>query len=534
VRGTEQDGSRGHGAGSAGSTASLTLEPSFTVGEVDRRLFGSFVEHMGRCVYTGIYEPEHPTADEHGFRGDVLDLVGELGVSLVRYPGGNFVSSYRWEDGVGPQADRPTRLDLAWRSIEPNQVGVNEMMGWAARAGVEPMMAVNLGTRGVQEAVDLVEYCNHPGGTYLSDLRRSHGVEKPHGISLWCLGNELDGPWQMGQKTAQEYGRLAAETAKAMRMVDGSIELVAVGSSNSRMPTFGAWEAEVLEHTYDHVDYISLHDYYEETDGDLASFLASSADMDAFIDAVVATADHIGARKGSRKRLKLSFDEWNVWYQAQFVGQHNLDWTLAPELIEDDFTAADAVVVGSLLITLLRHADRVGVACQAQLVNIIAPIRTEPGGPAWRQSIFHPFALTARLARGQVLRVEPRSGRVPTAKYGDVPALDATATYDEESGQIVLLAVNRDLTGPVRLEVDLRALTDRHGPLVVAEHHELVVDDDGGAPGGRVTNTSAHPDRVGPRAGWGAEVRDAALTVELPPASWSALRLSPATFEESR
>jgi alpha-N-arabinofuranosidase len=506
-------------------TAEITLDPAFRVGSVDRRLFGSFVEHMGRCVYTGIYEPGHPTADDLGFRGDVLDLTRELGVSLVRYPGGNFVSSYRWEDGVGPRDQRPTRLDLAWRALEPNDVGVNELMAWAGKAGVEPMMAVNLGTRGVQEAVDLLEYCNHPGGTALSDLRREHGAEKPHDIRLWCLGNELDGPWQMGQKTAREYGRLAAETAKAMRMVDETVELVAVGSSNSRMPTFGAWEAEVLEHTYEYVDYISLHDYYEETDGDLASFLASSTDMDRFIGAVVATADHVGARLGSRKKLKLSFDEWNVWYQSRFVGQHNLDWTLAPELIEDDFTAADAVVVGSLLITLLQHADRVGVACQAQLVNVIAPIRTEAGGAAWRQSIFHPFALTARLARGSVLRLEPRSPRVDTAAYGDVAALDATATHDEATGETVLLAVNRDSAAPLRVEADLRPLVDRFGQLELVEHHVLAVDDR------HATNSADSPDRVRPRTGTGADLRDSTLCVELPPASWSALRLQPLTRE---
>jgi alpha-N-arabinofuranosidase len=476
---------------------------------------------MGRCVYTGIYEPGHPTADEDGFRRDVLDLTRELGVSLVRYPGGNFVSSYRWEDGVGPRDQRPTRHDLAWRAIEPNDVGVNEFMVWAREAGVEPMMAVNLGTRGVQEAVDLVEYCNHPDGTYWSDLRRQHGVQKPHDIKLWCLGNELDGPWQMGQKTAYEYGRLAAETAKALRMVDDDIELVAVGSSNSRMPTFGAWEAEVLEQTYEHVDYISLHDYYEEHDGDLASFLASSTDMDAFIDAVVATADHVGAKVRSRRKLKLSFDEWNVWYQARFPGQRQLDWTFAPDLIEDEFTAVDAVVVGSFLVTLLRHADRVGVACQAQLVNIIAPIRTEAGGPAWRQTIFHPFALTARLARGQVLRVDPVGPEVATERYGAVPALDATATLDRETGDTVLLAVNRDPGRELRLEADLRPLAAEHGELDLGEHHVLGGDEL------RVANTKDSPDRVRPRPGTDAQIRDHLLSLTLPPASWTALTLHP-------
>ena len=507
--------------------ARFSLDPSFVVGDVDRRLFGSFVEHMGRCVYTGIYEPEHPEADSEGFRQDVRELTRELGVTLVRYPGGNFVSSYRWEDGVGPREDRPTRLDLAWRGIEPNAVGVNEFMDWARAVDVQPMMAVNLGTRGVQEAVDLLEYCNHPEGTYFSDLRRSHGVKEPHDIRLWCLGNELDGPWQMGQKTPYEYGRLAAETGKAMRMVDPDIELVAVGSSNSRMATFGTWEAEVLEQAYDQVDYISLHDYYEETEGDLASFLASAVDMDRFIGSVAATADHVGAKRRSRKQLKLSFDEWNVWYHSRFVGPQNLEWTFARDLIEDEFNVADAVVVGDLLITLLRHADRIGIACQAQLVNIIAPIRTEPGGRSWRQSIFQPFAHTARLARGQVLRVEPTAPRVHTTKYGDVSALDATATYDSESGEVVVLAVHRGQVATLPVDVDLRALVARHGELRIVEHHVLC-DEDLSA-----VNTADDPDRVTARQGSGATVRDGQLCMPLPAVSWSVLRLEPVPPSEN-
>ena len=493
------------------------LDPTHRVGVVDRRLFGSFVEHMGRCVYTGIYEPGHPSADESGFRRDVADLARELGVTTIRYPGGNFVSSYRWEDGVGPRESRPTRLDLAWRAIEPNDVGLNEFMGWAREVGAEPMMAVNLGTRGVEAATDLLEYCNHPSGTYLSDLRRSHGVPDPHAVKLWCLGNELDGPWQMGQKTAGEYGRLAAETAKAMRMVDDQIELVAVGSSNSTMPTFGAWEAEVLEHTYDLVDYISMHDYYEPVGDDLDSFLASSVDMDRFIDAVVATADHVGAKRRSRKKLRISFDEWNVWYQAKFVGQRNLEWQFARELIEDEYSVVDAVVVGSFLITLIDHADRVAIACQAQLVNVIAPILTRPGGPAWRQTIFHPFAITARLARGETLAVALRTPGYETRRFGLVDAVTATATWDEERQALAVFAVNRLRDRSLPVEVDVR----RFPQLVLCESH-LLTDDDIHA-----RNTQAHPDRVVPQRLATASVADGVLRFVLPPVSWAALSLTP-------
>jgi len=497
------------------SDATIVLDPRFTVAPVDRRVFGSFVEHMGRCVYTGIFEPDHPSADDYGFRSDVKDLVRELGPTVVRYPGGNFVSSYRWEDGVGPVADRPVRLDLAWRSLEPNAVGLNEFCAWARDLDVEPMMAVNLGTRGVQEAVDLLEYSNHPGGTAWSDLRIAHGVKEPHGIKLWCLGNELDGPWQIGQKPAQEYGRLAAETAKAMRLVDPGIELVAVGSSNSQMPTFAAWEATVLEHTYSQVDYISLHAYYEEIDDDLGSFLATSTDMDRFIEAVVSTADHVGAKLRDRKRLKLSFDEWNVWYQRRFVGQSNLDWQEARHLIEDSYDVADAVVVGSYLVSLLNHADRVTVACQAQLVNVIAPILTEPGGRAWRQTIFHPFAEAARHARGTVLHITLDSPSYATEAYGEVPLLHATATHDEDTGEVCVLAVNRGQDRVLELDVDVRGF----GDLVVVGHSVLSDADV------RARNTAEDPDRVVPRQGRGATVDGGHVRLALPPVSWNVLRL---------
>jgi alpha-N-arabinofuranosidase len=389
---------------------------------------------MGRAVYTGIYEPGHPSADERGFRRDVLELVRELGVPIVRYPGGNFVSNYDWEDGIGPKKERPARLDLAWHSVEPNEIGIDEFMAWAKEAGTEPMLAVNLGTRGVGAARDLVEYCNHPGGTYWSDLRASHGAMDPHAIRVWCLGNEMDAPWQIGHKTADEYGRLAQEAAKAMKRVDGSIELVACGSSNSEMPTFGQWEATVLEHTYEEVDYVSLHHYYEDVERDLASFLASSVGMDDFINSVVATCDYVRAKKRTKKRINLSFDEWNVWERTKFKKGPRWEWQEAPRIIEDVYDVADALVVGSLLITLLKHADRIKIACQAQLVNVIAPIRTEPNGPAWRQTIFYPFAHASRFGRGTVMRVEPKSPIHDTALYGPVPLLEATATLDEDRG----------------------------------------------------------------------------------------------------
>ncbi|HET9871215.1 MAG TPA: hypothetical protein VFP89_01300 [Propionibacteriaceae bacterium] len=292
--------------------ARITLDRDFTVGPVPRRLFGSFVEHMGRCVYTGIFEPGHPTANEQGLRRDVLALTRELGVTVVRYPGGNFVSGYDWEDGVGPVEQRPRRLDGAWHTLETNAFGLHEFVDWAKLAEVEVMEAVNLGTRGVQQARALVEYANHPGGTALSDQRRRNGAEQPFDIRLWCLGNEMDWPWQIGFKTAHEYGRLAQEAARAMRMIDRNLELVACGSSGSAMSTFGSWEHTVLTHTYDQVDYISLHAYYSDSDADPGSYLPSGVNMDSFIESVVATADAVRAAGKHAKVIRLSFDEWNV------------------------------------------------------------------------------------------------------------------------------------------------------------------------------------------------------------------------------
>lgn len=497
-------------------TARLTLDPAFAIGDVDPRLFGSFVEHMGRCVYTGIFEPGHPRADADGLRTDVLELVRELGVTLVRYPGGNFVSNYRWEDGVGPVGDRPRRLDLAWRALESNAFGLNEFMRWAQQAGIAPMMAVNLGTRGVAEAAELVEYCNVPDGTAAADLRRKHGVGQPHDIRLWCLGNEMDGPWQIGSLTAREYGRLAARAGHAMKRVDPSIELVACGSSNADMPTFAAWEATVLEEAYDQVDYLSLHHYFDPGTQDEASFRASAVRLDGFVDDVIATADHVRAKLRRRKRINLALDEWNVWYQSRFTEPEDRGIEDLPPLIEDDYTVTDAMVVGNLLISMLRHADRLTVGCQAQLVNVIAPIRTEPGGAAWRQTIFHPFACTARLARGTVLRAAVTAPTMPTGAFGDVSVLDAVATRDGRTGELTIFAVNRG-TEDVPLELDLRAFPGLRG----VEHLVLAGADPS------IVNSAAAPDRVCARTEKSPALDGGRATVLLPPVSWHAFRFTP-------
>jgi alpha-N-arabinofuranosidase len=494
--------------------ATGTLDRSHVLATVDPRLFGSFIEHLGRAVYTGIYEPGHPEADDRGFRRDVIRLVKELQVPIIRYPGGNFVSSYNWEDGVGPVDRRPRRLDLAWRSVEPNTVGVNEFAAWAREVGAEVMMAVNLGTRGIAEAAELVEYCNHPSGTALSDLRRQHGAEAPHNIRVWCLGNEMDGPWQIGHKTAEEYGRLAAETAKAMRRVDPDLELVAAGSSHRRMPTFPDWERTVLELTYPYVDYLSIHAYYGNRDGDTLAFLASPLDMDAFIRSVVAVCDVVQAKQRGKKPIHLAFDEWNVWFHSNEADRKVAPWQVAPRLLEDQYTLEDALVVGGLLITLLRHADRVRIANLAQLVNVIAPIMTEPGGPAWRQTIYYPFQQVSRLGRGKVLDLALEGPSYAAGEWEAVPYVDAIAVWDEAEGRVSLFVLHRHLTESTTLTVNLGTFADAK----VADAWHLAGDL-------AATNTLEHPDHVVPKPfqAWTSDRRS--LTLELPPASWVVVSL---------
>jgi len=509
----------------------VRLERSFTIGRTDRRLFGAFIEHLGRCVYGGIFEPGHTTADANGFRQDVMALVRELSPTIIRYPGGNFVSGYNWEDGVGPPAQRPRRLDYAWFSTEPNTFGTNEFIDWCRAANIEPMLAVNLGTRGHAEAGRFIEYCNHPGGTELSELRQTHGWQAPHRVKFWCLGNEMDGPWQTGAKTAEEYGRIAAETAKVMRWVDGSIELAACGSSGRNMPTFGDWERTVLEHTFEHVEWISLHTYLNNWAGDTAAFLASADLMDSFIEEVVSIADSVAARRRSRKRIMLSFDEWNVWYRTRRPLEARIKpgWPVAPPILEEIYTMEDALAFGGACIALLNHADRVRCACLAQLVNVIAPIMTETGGAAWRQTIFHPFAQISRYGRGDVLRTlidsetyattynDPRGDTDSFIPLPDVPYLKLAAVRTQGDG-LSLFALNRDVGQEMQIDIEIGGFP------VFALADALTLHD----PDLKAVNSRSAPDRVKPLALAGVTASAGGMRATLPPASWSMIRLMPA------
>ena len=494
----------------------MILDRDYQISRIDKRIYGSFIEHLGRAVYGGIYEPGHPEADEKGFRKDVIAAVKKLGVPIVRYPGGNFVSGFNWEDSVGPVEKRPKRLDLAWFTTETNEVGLHEFFEWTKEAGSDLMYAINLGTRGPEQARDVVEYANHKGGSKFSDMRIANGRKEPFGIKLWCLGNEMDGPWQMGQKTGYEYGRTANEAAKIMKWVDPSIELVACGSSNDGMPTFGSFELDMLDQCYENIDYVSLHSYYGNPTQDTPGFLARSMNMDGFIHTVASICDAVKGKKHSKKQVNLSFDEWNVWYHSNEQDKEiwkQDKWNRALPLLEDIYNFEDALLVGSMLMTLIRNSDRVKIACLAQLVNVIAPIMTRNGGGCWAQTTYYPFMHASLYGRGTALRALVDSPVYDCSDYEGVPYIDAAAVLDD-NGSVNIFCVNRDMKDDYMFEIDLRSF----GKMKIAEHILLHNDDV------KAVNTEEAPDTVVPAAGPGGEITDRKAVIRIPALSWNVIR----------
>ena len=438
----------------ADQTARIFIDSRRSIAPIDRNLFGSFLEHLGRAIYDGIYDPGSKLSDSNGFRKDVMQEIRQLGVPIVRYPGGNFVSGYNWLDGVGPKQERPRVLDKAWNSMNTNQFGTDEFMAWCKAVGTEPLMGLNLGTGTPEQAAALVEYCNVDRGTKWSDLRRKHGYAEPYKVKHWCLGNEMDGPWQIGHMTATEYGMKAQDAARQMQYVDRSVELIACGSSGPFMPTYLEWDREVLEQCYDYVDGLSLHRYLGnngETGGNSSKFVAMNLTMDRQISETLAVCDLVRGHKRSPKKLWLSFDEWNVWYRARSgdaVDGHRQE---APHLLEEVYNLEDALLVGGMLITLLRNADRVKVACLAQLINVIAPIMTNANG-LFRQTIYYPYSWALQYARGKVLNVMIEAPTYEVEKMDAVSYIDAIATVTDD-GKTSLFILNRDLSKARTVEV---------------------------------------------------------------------------------
>jgi alpha-N-arabinofuranosidase len=495
--------------------------------DLDRHILGSFVEHLGRCVYGGVYDPGSKLADASGFRKDVIAEVKELGVPVIRYPGGNFISGYHWLDSVGPKKDRPTVLDRAWNSIETNQFGTNEFMDWCKLAGAEPLLGFNFGTEPAEMAAALVEYCNIEKGTKWSELRRQHGYEKPHNVKYWCMGNEMDGWWQIGHMTARDYGRKAADSARQIRVIDPNTKLIACGSSTPELPTYLEWDREVLEECYDVVDGISLHRYFGNTPptsgNSSARFLAMNLDMERQIHEISAVCDYVQGLKKTQKQLWLSFDEWNVWYRARSGDAVDGQKTFAPHLLEEVYNLEDALLVGGFLNSLMRQSDRVKVACLAQLVNVIAPLVTNETG-VLRQTTYYPYSWALKYARGQVLDLSVTSETYPIkpdglqadlAWGGDVPFIDVTATSDQQNNQVCVFMLNRDLEAERELVLDWRDVT----PSRVLACETLT------GPDLKAINTFASPTKVAPRPLDTPKV-GATMTFKLPARSYTVAQIA--------
>ena len=502
--------------------AKIFADKNLTVGKIDPNIYASFLEHLGRAVYEGIYEPGHPAADKDGFRRDVIDLIRELKVPMVRYPGGNFVSGYDWKDGIGKKSERRARLDLAWASVETNEFGTDEFMKWCRLAGIEPMMAVNMGTGTPKDALELFEYCNHPSGTYFSDLRRKNASDKPYGVKYWCIGNEMDGEWQICGLDADAYGKKALQTARMLRWADakkaddpGAVKLVVCGSCHADMPTYPEWDRIVLEHTYDEVDYLSMHRYYEyrpAASSALENFLSSADDMSDFIETVKATIRYVRTKKRSKRNVYISFDEWNIWTTA--APRTEPDWVKAPHLLEDVYTFRDTLVFAGLMNTLLNHCDIVKAACLAQLVNVIAPIMTEKGGKAIRQTTFYPFRYAANFGRGETMRSITECEGFES-KRGMVRTINEAVTHDAEKREVCVFVCNY---GQQAADVDLELRS--FGDLTCREFASMESNDLD------AVNTFASPERVKPVEHEPVPVKGDRASVRIAPMSWNFLRFT--------
>ncbi|HEY6385424.1 MAG TPA: alpha-N-arabinofuranosidase [Candidatus Acidoferrum sp.] len=501
------------GQSAAGQPVRIYADSRRTIAPLHREVFGSFLEHLGRAIYEGIYDPQSKLSDSNGYRKDVLDEIKKLGVPIIRYPGGNFVSGYNWLDGVGPKASRPAVLDKAWNSMNSNEFGTDEFLAWCRLVRTEPLLGLNLGTGTAEQAAALVEYCNLDKGTRWSDLRRKNGIAEPYNVQKWCLGNEMDGPWQIGHMTATEYGLKAEDAARQMRYVDPSLKLIACGSSGPGMPTYLEWDREVLEQCYEYVDAISLHRYFgntaEETGGDSSKFLALNLSMERQIDEVAAVCDMVRGHKRSPKKLWLSFDEWNVWYRARTGDAVNGHRQSAPHLLEEVYNLEDALLVGGLINSLIRKADRVQLACLAQLVNVIAPIMTNADG-LLRQTIYYPYSWALEFARGSALELMVESPTYEVTSMGAVSYVDASATHQADTGKSALFLLNRDLAKPHQVEIVWEGSSPRAGDAVVLTGRDL-----------KAANAFDAPARVAPQKAEKPSTAGGRTTLELPPRSYT-------------
>lgn len=488
----------------------IFIDREFQIATVDPRIFGGFLEHIGRAVYEGVYEPRSEHADEWGLRKDVLSSLKPLRFTAMRYPGGNFASGYHWLDGVGPRASRPAIRDLASQSIEPNQFGTDEFVQLSRMMNWTPMMAVNLGTGTPEEARNWLEYCNSPVGTKYADLRRENGSSDPHDVKLWCLGNEMDGHWQQGHVPADQYAIRAQQAAKLMKDVDPSIELVVCGSAEIGLPTYMEWDRTVLEYVGDYADFVSLHRYIGKWHSDTPDYLAATNSIDQQIEVMDGLCRYIQARTRSKKRHYLAFDEWNVWYRTQNAESVNGHGKFAQHLVEEEYNLEDALIVAGFLNSFIRHADVLKIANLAQIVNVIAPILTR-GEEILLQSIYYPLLLYTQRRDGIALQPIVRGPGYESPSYGFVNTIDTSAILGKDVLHTFL--VNRSVDETARVQIVPAGIS-----LKSIQSAELVT-----GPSADACNTFEKPNIICNQTFGDIKLDDGNAVVQLPPLSVTAI-----------
>lgn len=437
------------GAAAQSNQARIKIDIDRTIGEVHPHVFGNFAEHLGRCIYGGLYEPGSKLADADGARKDVMEAIRGMGVTLLRWPGGNFASGYNWKDGIGPRNQRPVRPEGAWGALEPNTFGTDEFLQYSEKLGVEPYICINAGLGTVEEARQWIEYTNESRDTYWAQQRRKNGRDKPYGVKIWGLGNEIDGPWQLGHKNVEDYTKFALEAAKAMRRVDGSIKLIASGSSN-----FGGnadwigWNRVVLDQLRNEIDYISLHTYIGNRANNFEQFLAASQDIDERIEVVEGLIKAAQAGMRNPRPIYISYDEWNVWYRARGGSEHETGSTR----LEEIYNFEDALAMGMFFNSFIRHANIVKMANLAQIVNVIAPIFTNKDG-LFLQPIYFPIAEYSKQRGNMAVDVLVKSPTY-TVRRKPLSYLDVSSTWDPKTGALFVNVLNRSESRDIEAQID--------------------------------------------------------------------------------
>lgn len=531
-------------------TAKVTVHPDYKIAKVEKRLFGAFLEPIGNWVYGGIYNPKHPSADEMGFRQDILEAVREFGMPAVRLPGGNWISGWEWKNSIGPMENRKVQLDLAWFQIEPNIVGLDEYLEWTKRANTEPMFTINLGTDDLKSAAHLVEYCRHEGGTYWSELRKKYGHPEPYPIKIWYLGNEMDGHWQIGswEKNPVGFGILTHEVSKVIKWIDCKAETVLSGVSDYSKH-FPEWLMEALEQCYESVDYVSVHYYHSAPEGDIASYLNVSSVIEEHLRAIFAICDYLQAKIGTPKKMYISFDEYGVMFGRQGeVTYGRRGWKDASKVFmqfrpreenvfikhEPDkfvrrrrtsYQMLEALGVASILLTFIRNADRIKIGC---MTGGLGGAIAFDGEHVWKNASYYPYYQMNRLAAGGMSILPVVDGPTFNTQqyalndfnqchsYEDVQAIEAAAVHHEEKGEVDVFIINRSVEDDIEVSLDVRGFEGYE----LVEHVEMYTDD--------ITkgNSFESPEVIVPTLNTKTRMEDGKVIALTRKLSWNVIRLS--------